>query len=313
MRYFTTANVGRLAALVLALGVGVVAGQRATAAEPLAWKFERGLVLRYQIVSETTTTIDLGVGGQVDQQATNTIDLVWTVESVDEQGAARIQSRIARMRLSIGAAGAPAVQYDSQSKDEPQGFAAMIAPLGRELTRAEFTLTMTPLGAITEVDVPEALVEVVAASPGAAMLGDMATAEGFKKLVGRSPFELPAKLEPGAESKTTAVAHNPLIGEQTTTTTYRYEGPRTVQGATLEAFRPTVEVALAGGSSNAHVTRQATEGEALFNRDAGRLESALIDQTMTLALTFEGKELEQQLRVVTSMKRQAEEGAAPSP
>ncbi len=275
----------------------VVATTTLAAADPPVWKFTPGAANRFRLTQDMAMTMNLGVGGDVTTNTKNIMDMSWTVAEVRDDGSAIIKQKINRIRMSMQApGGAAAVEFDTQSTDEPQGFAAMIAPLLREMARAEFTVTMTPRGKITNVEVPDSLVQALAAAPGAALMGDMATAEGFKKIASGVAFELPESLEPGDEWTATTEMTNPVLGKQTVTMTYRYVGPKDVDGVTLEAFTPSLEISFAGTpAAQAQVTEQQSSGEMLFNRNAGRIESSQLDHTMKLDLTVAGQKIAQSL------------------
>lgn len=287
-----------LSALLLSL----LLARPSHAAEALTWKFSPGLTNRYRTSTAMDVTMDLGAGGQQKQTIVHTIDLSWTVEKVQDDGAAILKQRIDRVQMKIDVPGGQSVEYDSKSTDEPQSFAAMVAPLFREMTRAEFVVTMSPRGKVTNVDVPETLIAAIAASPGAQLLGDLATAEGFENMISRSSFELPENLEPGAEWSTTAEIANPLLGKQTIVTTYTYTGPKDVEGVQFESFAPTLTVDFAGGPAQAKVTKQGSEGEILFNRTEGRLESMTLKHNLALTLTQAGKSINQTIDQTTEMK-----------
>ena len=89
---------------------------------------------------------------------------------------------------------------------------------------------------------------------------------------------------------------NPVLGKQTIKTTYRYDGPKEVDGANLESFTPKLEVSFSGTDAvTAEVTEQESSGEMLFNRDAGRLESTRLHHTMTMMFRTGGQGVTQSL------------------
>ena len=274
----------------------------ALAAEAPVWKFELRAKHRYTMTQHMAIAMDLGAGGKETQDVTNLIEMSWVVDKVNDDGSAAITQKIDRMKMTVAPPQGEKVEYDSDSTDEPQGFAAMVAPLFREMTRAEFTLTMSPRGKISDVHVPESLITAIAASPGAAAMGEMATAKGMQDTMSRMSFELPETLDPNAPWTITTELANPILGTQTIKITYQYVGPREADGATLEVFKPTLEIAFAGGAATSKVESQSTEGEVLFNRTAGRLESMSLIHKMALTLTTGGQTIKETLDQETEMK-----------
>lgn len=277
------------------------------AAEPLRWKFEPGAVNRYRLSQDMVVAMDLGPGGQVEQHATNTLDMTWTVADVQADGSAVVKLRFDRVQLRVQSPGVDEVNVDTQATDEPQGFAAMISPLLREMSRTEITATMSPRGKIADVQVPEQLLQAIAAGPGAQLLGDLATQDGVARTVASASFELPETLEPGAEWTSTVEVANPVLGKNTIRTTYRYVGPRQVDGVEYEAFAPTIEIGFANGPAAVEISNQQTSGEALFNRAAGRLESTHVEHAMDLKLTADGRTIAQSIKQKATMERLPEE------
>jgi hypothetical protein len=292
----------RLSALALLAALTATAN----AADPLVWKFEPGAKYRYRMTQHMQQGMDLGAGGKEGQDITNIIEMSWVVDKVNDDGSAAVTQKLDRMTMTIKPPQGDPVEFDSSSTEEATGFAAMIAPLFREMTRATFTLTMSPRGKISDVSVPDSLVETIAAAPGAAAMGDLATAEGLEKTMERMAFELPETLDPSKPWTSTAEAANPVLGKQTIKITYRYVGPRDVDGVTLEVFKPTLDIAFAGGAATAKIEDQTTNGEILFNRTAGRLESTSLVHHMTLVLTTGGQTITQTLDQETEMKWLAE-------
>jgi hypothetical protein len=281
----------------IALVATTIAPPAARAADPLVWKFAKDAKNRYRLTQDMDMTMNLGPGGKVTTNTSQVMDLSWTVAEVQDDGDAVLKQRIDRIRMTMQVPGGATAEFDSQSTDEPQGFAAMVAPLLKEMTRAEFTLTMSPRGKITDVEVPEALIRTLAAAPGGQALGELTTAEGFKKMVSGVSFELPETLEPGAEQTTTAEMTNPVLGKQTIKTTYRYTGPKEVDGVACEAFAPSIDISFAGtDAAQAEVTEQTSEGEMLFNREAGRLQSSQLDQSMEIIVTMGEQQVSQSLK-----------------
>jgi hypothetical protein len=263
------------------------------AAEPLRWNFTADTVLRYRTTQTIETTIDLGSGGKETKTAVYVLDWTWTVDTVDGDGTAELFQRIDRVRLTISAPGTPNIEFDTESTDEPQGFAAMVAPLFRELAGSELIVVATARGQATEVTLPESLSAAIAAGPGAEVLGELGSAEGFKQMVARELFELPETLEPGVEWSTTGEINHSQLGKVKMTTTYRYAGARDADGATLEAFTPSVAFQATGGEAAVTVDKQETTGEVLFNRTAGRLESKTGTFTVHLTITQSDKSIKQ--------------------
>ena len=119
------------------------------------------------------------------------MDMTWDVQGVDDKdGRSRDQAEVrphenedddARWRF----------EYDSKSETAPTGLGAMIAPMYKAMTNGEFEITMTARGEVKDVKIPEEVLDGAEVSPGAAAMGDIASAEGFKKMISQGALVLP--------------------------------------------------------------------------------------------------------------------------
>jgi len=287
--------------IVLFLFSTAAISSAAHAADALAWKFKPGLTNRYRMKQETKVE-RTGAGGDATLESRMTLDMSWTVREVEADGSAVLEQTFTRMRMKMSTGAGQAAEIDSGSKEDPEGQAAMLAPLLKAVTSHSFTVTMTPRGEITEVNVPEALVEALKNQPGAAQMGELATEEGFEKLVRQAAFVLPEKLEPGTQWSSKTEASMPGIGTQTAETTYRYEGPKDVEGKTLEVFVPKVTIKFTGGEIPVEVARQESKGQILFNREAGRLESSHLKLDTEMKMTLGAEVATQTVEQTVDMK-----------
>jgi len=267
-----------------------VISSQAAAAEPLVWKFV--------MVQEMKTTLDLGPGGETTSAVKQTIDMVWKINSVDDEGTASLTQTIDRVRMHITAPGQAEVHFDTASEEPAQGFSAMLAPLLKAMTESPFQVTMTSRGEITQVEVPQALIETLTQGPAGTLLGSLATEKGFQETMARNLLVLPTaeELVEGHQWTTSLEVENQLVGNITTLATYEYQGSRDVEGQTLEVFVPTLVTQFKGQDELAlRVEDQETTGEILFNPAAGHLDSTSIHQSIELVITASGNEVNQHL------------------
>lgn len=288
--------------LALLFACTVAAAVHAAEAEPLRWKFTPGMVNRYRIDQSTVSVMDLGAG-KVESRFKQTIDWNWRVEKVDAEGTATLTQTIERVQIEVAVPGGQSASFDSKSDKPAEGFAAMLAPLVEAMTAGSFTATMTNRGEVKELVVSEAVLTALANSPGAAALGELATAEGFKKAVGRASFVVPEKLEPGTEWTVTTEVKNPSFGVQKVDTTYKYLGAKEVDGQVIDQFKPTVNIRFEGDTPTPiEVTGQESEGEVLFNRTAGRLEKSAVKTGSDIKFTVAGREIVQKTDATIDME-----------
>jgi hypothetical protein len=277
--------------------------ESASSAEPLLWRFKPGDVHRYRVAAELESTMALGEGKGETRTVRHVVDVTWRVAEIKDNGQATLAQKIDRLQLKLTAPGEEPVEFDSASSDKPEGFAAMVEPLAKALLAGEVNVTVSPRGVVTAVKPPEALLTAIKNSAGADKLGDFATEEGFQTLVQTLSFQLPKDFAEGVEWSTKLVTKNPLLGTQTSETTYRHKETREVDGQTMEVFTPTVVMKFEGSPSKIAVSDEKSSGEIVFNRTAGRLESSKVEHSMKLAIAADGEELKQELKQTVEMKR----------
>lgn len=289
--------------LAIALAASVFTGRSATAAEPLRWKFTEGEKLDYDMTIDMKMNMNAGPQGQMNMTMQQQMDMTWDVQSVNEAGDAVILQSIDRVRMKMDGMG-QSFEYDSQAGDAPQGMAAMVAPLFDAMTKGKFEITMSRQGEVLDVKVPQEVVDALKNSPNAAMMGDMATADGFKQMLSQGALVLPeGELTRGQQWTSSVEMNNPAVGKQKVNTTYTYEGTKDIDGTTYDVFRPSVELTFAGqGAVQMNIKEQKSSGEILFDRAAGRLSSTTLNQDMTMAMNVGGQVLEQQMQQTVDVK-----------
>lgn len=289
---------------VVSLVALLPAGSIARAAEPLRWKFNVGDKLNYAVTQDMTMNMSAGTAGQISTTMKQSMDMTWSVKAVNDSGDAEVGQSIDRVKLSMSMPTGQNMEYDSSSDEAPGGMAAMIAPMYDAMTEGEFSFTISPRGEISDVKIPPEVMEALKKTPGASMMGDMASAEGFQQMIMQGSLVFPEKpLEPGDSWSSTATMNNPAAGKQTVETTYTYEGTKDVDGVTMAVFKPTVKMDFAGSEMmQMKVTEQETDGQLLFNRDAGRLDSTSLQQKIKIDATVAGQAMQQQIDQLVQVK-----------
>ena len=289
--------------VLFAIVVGsAMAASQAAAEEELRWKLTKGEKLDYVITLNSDMNMNLGPQGQAKATVMQQTDMTWEVQGVDESGNATILLSTDRMQLKT--TGPQSVEYDSQSEEAPAGMAAMIAPLFEAMTKGKFEFTMSPLGEVTNVVVPQEVIDALKNSPGAQMMGDMASAEGFKQTLSQGTLVLPKEMPTAGFQWTSSIQmKNPMVGQQNVETTYTYDGTKDVDGKTYDLIKPSVKMSFEGqGPVQMTLKDQKSGGEILFDRTAGRLHSSKIEQDMAMGMNIAGQAVEQEIHQVIDVQ-----------
>lgn len=297
-------NTTRVASCLL-----VLCSWQVTLAEesPLLWKFKVDDEHHYRMTQNMEMTMSMAAGNQIETKTKQIMHLVWKVESVDESGNALITQRVLRAQMDMQAPGQQEMHLDTDSEEAPTGFGVMLAPLYKAMTAEPFKITMTPRGEIKDAEIPESITKALENLPGAAMMGEMFSEEGFKNMTQTSSLVLPAPedLKVGHKWSSSASIQNPTIGNMTTKSTYEYLGPKKVQQKTFEAFGFGVQMEFGEGGNMAalEISEQDSKGQILFSREEGRLESTELQQNADMSITAAGQKMTQKLKQTMTFER----------
>jgi Family of unknown function (DUF6263) len=286
------------ALLIAFVALGCVVTGSARAEEPLRWKFKVGEKLDYNMVQEmqmsaTGATLPQEVKTSMRQE----MNMTWDVQGVDEKsGEAVIRQKFDRVKMKMSTP-VGAFEYDSKSEEAPTGLGAMIAPMYKAMTEGDFEITMTSRGEVKDVKIPEQVITALKNSPNAAAMGDVATPEGFKKMISQGALVLPKDAPKKGDSWSTKVdMKNPAVGRQTVETTYRYDGTKDIEGTKFAVIKPQLKMEFgeqpaakegqpqqpAAQQNTMKIKDQTSDGEVLFNIAAGRLQSTSLKQNVTI-------------------------------
>jgi hypothetical protein len=294
--------------LLTALVFVVLVTAHATAQEQeLRWKFKPGDKIGYNIVQDSTLSAEGNPAASLNMR--QEMDIRWDVAGVNEQGEAVVQQKFERVKLKmtlpmpIGV-----IELDSKSEAPPMGVAALLAPMIKAITEGTFELTITSRGEVKDVKIPEDVSTVLKNNPNAAALGEMATEEGFKKMLSQGVQLLPEKAaKPGEQWSTQFVQPNPAAGTQTVETIYRFEATKDVDGKKMAVIRPELKLSIEGAAAPPDaaqnpaqsqqpqpapakmvVKEQKSEGEVLFDVENGRLSSLSLNYKASIDVAGQG-------------------------
>ncbi len=292
----------RLAALALA---AAALAPLARAGDPvtLAWKLEKGTVLRYRFSTEQVSVQrsvppDPAGGEGVQTKQIETIEYRLTVLDRDPaSGAARIVCRYEHVAVELEQMMLGRIKWDSKKREDlARGSEPAVRPYARLLGQ-EFSFLLAPSGAVSDVRGHDKVrAEVLAGledSPFAALalggaFGDEAVRSDLERAFAILP---PGPIEPGASFARTFDQPLPLLG------TLRYETKTALEKVADGKAHLAFETALAAVGSPAPAAAADPvaskieiefkggkgKGTVVFDAAAGRLERSEGEVRMTLA------------------------------
>ncbi|APW61242.1 DUF6263 family protein [Paludisphaera borealis] len=294
------------AGCLLALAWTAVGGATARAATTLRWKLKPGEVLHYTMTQNTTNAYKPKNGQEASTAMSQVLNLHWTVKSVSADGVAEVAQAVDRVQIRIeGAAQPSAFQFDSDAKlPPPEGpIAAQLVPLLKALVGAEFTFKLNGRGELSDIKVPEKLMESVRqANPGG---GSMFSDEGMKNLITQSGLTLSeSALDPGKTWTQQSKLSLPMLGVMILDKTYTFQGPDEAEAGRVKialdtkvAIQPAADAAI-----TMKIDSQGGKGVFSFDLERGRVVSSRVEDLLAMTLSVQGQEIGQTTKTVTEMK-----------
>ncbi|QDU55968.1 hypothetical protein [Aeoliella mucimassa] len=283
----------------------------AVAQELPRWKFAEGDRLRYEVTQQTELEVEAGKAGDTSSFVMQTLDVVWFVDKVDENGTMTGTQRVERIRLEMRQPSGMEIEYDSAAETGAEGRAAMLSPLFDVLLATEVPITVTSAGEVTRCELGEKTVKQIASMPATKSMREYAAAEGLQAIAKQIALPLPAAEGESAKRKIdmTLAVLGTLEGEVVWTAEANEEGPL--------QFKPTLTLAIDASQvpeeiegfaqpkplQNASIRSQELTGEAQFDAEAGRLESSDFDLQLEIVGQLFDNEVTNHLRQLITVKR----------
>jgi hypothetical protein len=303
-------------AFVPVLALTWLAPAPARADKELRWKFKPGETLHYRMIQEMSMNMRMGEGKPPMATTMNqTVDMSWKAESVDDQGVISMDQTIDRMQMKMQSAQGVLLDYDSSSGKQPEGMGKMLVPMLDAMLKKPFRIKFTPRGEIKDMKLPQGMLESMNK-----MAGGLFSEDTIKQFSEMAVFP-EGPLTPGRTWSRKVAMKNPMFGNLVMETIYRYEGPETRDGKTLDKITMSIafktEEAKEQGEKKAEAKPmvefkdQTGGGTLLFDAEAGRLLETSGKTKMKVDVSVMGQKISQDIETNTQMKLQpAGAGAA---
>lgn len=286
----------------LAMILGAAGMPTASGAEPLRWKFAPGETLKYTMEQQTSQGMK-AQGQEIKTLLKQTVDLHWSVKGV-AGGVADMTQTIDRVRTRIEGPG-QVFEFDSSAEKAPEGpIATLLTPLLKALVGAEFSFKMDGRGQLSDIKVPQKLIDSLRQAGPAATAGGMFSEEGMKNLISQSSLSLPeGNVEKGANWKQQSKVPLPMIGTLLMDKTYTLAGEdEKAPGRSQITLDTKVTLEPAADSNVAvKIASQQGKGEFSFDNTAGRVVTSRVNDKLNMLISFNGQDLEQSTDTVTTM------------
>jgi len=263
------------------------------------WKWNAGDRLCVQIKNSNTTTTSSGET-RIERKSESIIDEIWHVESVDDQGVAKVIVTVDRYRL-LGQGPEGQFKVDSELKNEDNDEDQLVRTTRDFFKALRLSISVDSRGDVQSARADDDFVRRVASNPLAAQFQNFLSEDGIKETFRQMIPPFPEKgLQKGAEWKDSVVVKNP-DGNQTMNLLFKYEGVVNRNEQPLEHFTVIGKLDLlnygANSNLNFEINAQENKGDIYFDNTAGRMVDSQTTQTLTITATDNDRQAQ---RVVTT-------------
>lgn len=290
---------------LMALVVAAMVVQRGTARADveLRWKFKTGETIRFSTSTEVSQDMEIG-GQSLGSKMTQVMDMTWNVkEAGAEEATLDVTIDHVHVEMTPPGPAAKPIVYDSKNETH-EGQAAMMAPLFGAMINQPMTLTVTPLGEVKNIKLPEGMIAAMQkAGPGAK---EVLSEDAMKQTISRVMIAFPESVAAGKSWESNFETKNPILGTQKAVTTYTYVGPEKAEGRAVEKLDVKVQLSFdqpADAQAKATIKEQASEGAILFDNKQGMPVTTSMNSQMKLELSAGGQMIDQAITTKVLMKQ----------
>lgn len=276
--------------LALALLCGCLA-PAASGQQSAEWQFTAGEPLRYQVMQNSAVTVQAGPAGSFTTNSSQTLDVEWRFDRVDDNGVAHGVQKITRLQVQVTMPEGLELKYDSATDESPEGVAAMLTTLYSALLEFETPIAIAPSGELVKFKPPEEMIDKLSSVPATRSMSDLIVGTGLRSTAESIALPLSGRAETPRNFEFANRVLGTVRGELTWAETTQANNPAFKHfGPELQLrIEPVAEsdesLASPRPLTNPKITSQSVEGDAVFNVEAGRLETA----NHTVKLDLEGE------------------------
>jgi hypothetical protein len=288
-------RIGRVALAAMALAtMGCLVPAAQAQSEPLRWKLQPGQ--QFQVV--VSQKMDQQMQG-IDIPITSRIEMNWRVLSADGNNVVLAQA-ITRFALSMRSPQG-AIEFDSANPEGAKGeVAEQLKPAVEGLVGKEIRYAMSPLGVISNVEIPPDL-----SGPGAGPLSQMFNADSLKQMIQQQSFVLPEAAPTEGQSWDQTNEIDTMGMKMIITNTYTYGGTEIVEGRRVHKFSSVGQTELVvdkNAPMKTTIESQESSGTMHFDNEAGYFIGGSTTQKMGLRIEFAGQSIPQSTSIETTIK-----------
>lgn len=260
------------------------------AQKTLAWKFPKGRVIKVVLEQETDMKLESGAALTLNEtHATQTTDMVWTVQEVTLDGVASVEQTISRIVLAMKSRVGEFV-IDTNNDKPLQGIAETIANGIRPMAGARFVAKTKANGEVVDFIVPEDVAQKL--GDGSGGLG----ASALREITHNGSMQFPDKpVNVGDTWSSQFEMEMRLFGKLLVSTNYQYLGEEVVAGQRLDKIKATTAMRAIdpNDSSGLKLSKQESTGTIWFDNGRGSIDHSEFQQEIGMDVKQGGTQIKQ--------------------
>ena len=285
--------------LLLAIGLLMASLNASIAAaqdSPLQWRFAKGD--KFAIVLDQTSSVETTVDRrEVSQKTELNMSVSWSVDSVDDDGTARITQRIQGVRITLdlpGAMGRNIQKYDSNSDEKPTGDATRLKASFDCIVDQPVTVIINRKGEITDVEIPKETMARLREMPASMQGREAFTPESIRETFSQATIVFPDKPLANGDSWSSERAFSMPPQKFKQVSTYTFQGPTSETSIDQIDIRSELSVDNTNSKTDENqieIIDQSLSGTLLFDRDGGHCSESISNTMMVTRVPYRDMEI----------------------
>lgn len=279
----------------------ILVASPAFAQKTFRWKVKAGEKLSAVLEQKSKQTMTIG-DRTIEVPTAMTLKMLWEVKDVNEADFVLIQT-IEQAKLKMTAPGIGDVEYDSASKEEPQGVAAKLSETFKPMLGVPFEQKMNSRGKVLDVKVPEKAFEGIKKNP---MLKSLFSEKTMSEMIGKVSPELPEEAIKAGYSWQQKTENKTPVGSLKMDSKFTYKGEQKVEGKTADVFDVDATMEFGEAPKGPFAPKitlkdQDFEGKIYFDQAAGRIIKTTVKQEFEMDVRVADQAMKQVMENTITM------------
>ncbi len=269
----------------------------------LQMKFTPDETIRHDVTMKMNQEMTVPGQPTISIKMTQVMNLVMTVDKVGDDGLTQVRQRIPRMRMTmempLPVKQNMVIDTDGDDPVDPQG--KLLAKTLKGMTTGEFRMNISRSGDITDIVIPQEMLDSAKQNPALAQMGNMFSEDGLKQMTKTGQVVFPKKpLNKGDSWDELHDVDSPL-GTLRTSRKYTYLGA--AEGQEKIGIEASVElIPKVGSPLKVTFKPNKGKGEMLFDNKLGRMTKSSVSAVLETEIEAGAQTILQKVITDTEVK-----------